>query len=287
MTATAHLVCAYELEFYMTSPFVELQLRCRSVFVYLSGMPGTPPVPLHPFLGFVEFLPDLIGHHINKSWKNLISLFRFRNETWMKRLREMTRMSVDRSGNIYMVPVEGRITSCPDVMNLRDELLALRGSVDGAAYLQLIPAPEHPTGKCDSDWRGLRDPQHRLFKRGWKKGDIEKVDCKNGMISVVPSRKFISSRRKLSDVGINEKLLRQQLDEPVYLRLFPSAGCDVEDDVLDDAGDDTYKKHCSDVEGKSSDEGDSDDGDSDDGDSDDGDSDDGDSDDGDSDDREG
>ncbi|KAH7012661.1 uncharacterized protein B0I36DRAFT_53051 [Microdochium trichocladiopsis] len=189
MTATAHLVCAYELEFYMTSPFVELQPRCRSVFVYLSGMPGTPPVPLHPFLGFVEFLPDLIGHHINKSWKNLISLFRFRNETWMKRLREMTRMSVDRSGNVYMVP--------------------------------LIPAPEHPTGKCDSDWRGLRDPQHRLFKRGWKKGDIEKVDCKNGMISVVPSRKVISSRRELSDVGINEKLIRQQLDEPVYLRLFP------------------------------------------------------------------
>jgi hypothetical protein len=249
MAHTFHFICVDQLSAYQHSVFCEPESipRCRSVSVYLDTM-SVPIVPLVTFnhdhrklnLAYCDYRAEDKDGQLRYK-ENLSRLIELRNEDWMvSLLKHVKDLTIDRRGDIRLSPDPKYFAKQPDVNDLRRDLAELRLHTSAALYMLLLPKrASNKSRKMKDWWPNNKRPVEELGSRYWRKGArlgrIQKVNYRVGIhadsgLDVVPSTEFVARGCSLWEVGIARGWLETELEEPVWLRMFPAVGQDVEDD---------------------------------------------------------
>ncbi|KAH8742259.1 hypothetical protein F5883DRAFT_671996 [Diaporthe sp. PMI_573] len=249
MAHTVHLICVHQLSAYQQSTFCngELEPLCRLTKVYVDDL-SAPLVPLMVF-GLYQKRIDIDIHHgkyisrrLRHFGDNLCCLIRLRHEVWMRSLlRHVKDLSLDRRGDIRLIPDPRYFTAQPELQDLMIELAQLRLHSRAGLYILLLPRRndkyknEKTNTQLSIHKKAMENLRNRYWKKGAQLGQIQKVlyrqeTDKNYEFDVFPTKEFIASGCDLWEVGIGVGWLNRYAQEAVWLRIFPAIGEDVEED---------------------------------------------------------
>ncbi|KAH8747302.1 hypothetical protein F5883DRAFT_584214 [Diaporthe sp. PMI_573] len=183
-----------------------------------------------------------ISRRLRHFGDNLCCLIRLRHEVWMRSLlRHVKDLSLDRRGDIRLIPDPRYFTAQPELQDLMIELAQLRLHSRAGLYILLLPRRndkyknEKTNTQLSIHKKAMENLRNRYWKKGAQLGQIQKVlyrqeTDKNYEFDVFPTKEFIASGCDLWEVGIGVGWLKRYAQEAVWLRIFPAIGEDVEED---------------------------------------------------------
>jgi hypothetical protein len=147
-------------------------------------------------------------------------------------LQRVKDLSLDRRGDIRLIPDPRYFAAHPELRDLMVELAQLRLHSRAGLYILLLP-------RCNVKFRdekkktelstykiAMEDLSNRYWKKGAQLGRIQKVICRQVFdedyeFDVIPAKEFIGSGCNLWDVGIRVGWLKCSGKHPVTIPKLP------------------------------------------------------------------